>query len=624
MKYYVVISITHSTIAFHYYRDDSNDRRLRTFDGTWPAPLAVYCHGSQIEIGEDAAVAARRGVEGAFTDIFSLARTEGFFDYNGTKYSYEKLLFHAIEYYLKRFLKTTLFSRAGDLEANRAGMSLFLNFGPDISAEERDYVMELLRAGGYGNLREVDYNRIAINSIQRRIRHNNVLMMMADGKDLYCTAYSTREYSHEQPRRECLRGKGCDPRLMKAVEIIKGDIRKDNAWVEFTEVDLRRIEEEARAFIESGKVSSSVRISLSDGSSSQAYLTKNAISLGTDADLRTRLRIMLDEMGLAPESTTVILKGEDTCNDFFRSQLNPFFGDLLEIRGDVQDIVRDSILDHIISAGSEPVTVAKTAVRATSGTPVVSEPVPADEKYRYWSREKRIRLAEAKAKARQPNFNYKAAIEMVETLLEGLKIAGINEYNDELNHQIDEWKSVLVMADDLKPKRVNKDTLLDSVRKADDAVKKLNDSLGRESGAHTLRNKVPSPAAVKNMPPSPAPEAPRSTRADSAGAGRSGTPYVRPAVSPNASATQLMKAERFMEAKRKFAQERNSAMAELCTRLINVNRDVSRIRSQAGMASGREFASRALATLNNARALYVQAGIDTAALDDLILKFSNL
>ena len=45
MKYYVVISITHTTIAFHYYRDDSDDRRLRTFDGVWPAPLAVYCHG---------------------------------------------------------------------------------------------------------------------------------------------------------------------------------------------------------------------------------------------------------------------------------------------------------------------------------------------------------------------------------------------------------------------------------------------------------------------------------------------------------------------------------------------------------------------------------------------------
>lgn len=620
MKYYVVISITHSTIAFHYYRDDSDDRRLRTFDGTWPAPLAVYCHGSQIEIGEDAAVAARRGVEGAFTDIFSLARDEGFFDYNGTKYSYEKLLFHAIEYYLKRFLKTTLFNRAGDLEANRAGMPLFLNFGPDISAGERDYVMELLRAGGYGNLREVDYNRLAINSMQKRIRHNNVLMMMADGKDLYCTAYSTREYSHEQPRRECLRGKGCDPRLMKAVEIIKDDIRKDNAWVEFSEVDLRKIEDEARAFIESGKVSASVKIPLSDGSSSQAYLTKNSVSIGADSDLRTRLRIMLDEMGLAPESTTVILKGENTCNDFFRSQLNPFFGDLLEIGGDLQDQVRDAILDHIITAGSVPVTTVKPF--AGTQTPVIPEPVAADEKSRYWAREKRIRLAEAKAKARQPNFNYKAAIEMVETLLEGLKIAGITEYSDELNRQIDEWKAILVREDDKRPKRVNKDTLLDSVKKADEAMKKLNDSLGHTSASQANRYSAPVSRPVPPPPPSQTavPPPPMSPRPVSTPSGR---PFVRPAVSPNASATQLMKAERFMEAKRKFAQERNSAMAEMCTRLITANRDVARLRSQVAIATA-TMAPCALTTLNNARALYVQAGVDTAGLDELIMKYSNL
>ena len=129
------------------------------------------------------------------------------FDYNGTKYSYEKLLFHAIEACLKRFLKNTLFNRAGDLETNRAGMPVFLNFGPDITDGERDYVLELLRAGGYGNLREIDYNRLAINAVQRQIRHNSVVMIMSDGTDLYCTAYSTREYSNEQPRRACLKGK---------------------------------------------------------------------------------------------------------------------------------------------------------------------------------------------------------------------------------------------------------------------------------------------------------------------------------------------------------------------------------------------------------------------------------
>ncbi len=627
MKYYVVISITHTTIAFHYYRDDSDDRRLRTFDGVWPAPLAVYCHGSQIEVGEDAAVAARRGVEGAFSDIFSLARTDGVFDYNGTKYSYEKLLFHAIEACLKRFLKNTLFNRAGDLETNRAGMPVFLNFGPDITDGERDYVLELLRAGGYGNLREIDYNRLAINAVQRQIRHNSVVMIMSDGTDLYCTAYSTREYSNEQPRRACLKGKGGDPRLVKAIGIIKGDIQKDNPWVEFSDIDLQNIEEEARAFIDSGKVSASVRITVSDGTSGQAYLTKAAVALSADADLRTRLRIMLDDMGLAPESTTAILKGENTCNEFFRSQLNPFFSELLELQGDTGESVRDTILDYIISA--RPNIVWPVGATVPSAPMSVPDAPMSDEKYRYWSREKRIRLAEAKAKARQPNFNYKAAIEMVETLKDGLKIAGISEFNDELNHWIDDWKARLVEADDRTVTRVNKKSLLDLVKKAGDAARKLSDSLEQTSGeaARKLSDSVgqTSGEAARRFSGFMeqtagrfrAPATPRPAPASQAPS------VVRPAVSPDAPATELMKAGRFMEAKRKFALERNSAMAELCTKLINVSRDVTRLRSQANMAT-HAMAPTALNTLGNARALYVQAGLDVADIDQLILKYSNL
>jgi len=627
MKYYVVISITHTTIAFHYYRDDSDDRRLRTFDGVWPAPLAVYCHGSQIEVGEDAAVAARRGVEGAFSDIFSLARTDGVFDYNGTKYSYEKLLFHAIEACLKRFLKNTLFNRAGDLETNRAGMPVFLNFGPDITDGERDYVLELLRAGGYGNLREIDYNRLAINAVQRQIRHNSVVMIMSDGTDLYCTAYSTREYSNEQPRRACLKWKGGDPRLVKAIGIIKGDIQKDNPWVEFSDIDLQNIEEEARAFIDSGKVSASVRITVSDGTSGQAYLTKAAVALSADADLRTRLRIMLDDMGLAPESTTAILKGENTCNEFFRSQLNPFFSELLELQGDTGESVRDTILDYIISA--RPNIVRPVGATVPSAPMSVPDAPMSDEKYRYWSREKRIRLAEAKAKARQPNFNYKAAIEMVETLKDGLKIAGISEFNDELNHWIDDWKARLVEADDRTVTRVNKKSLLDLVKKAGDAARKLSDSLEQTSGeaARKLSDSVgqTSGEAARRFSGFMeqtagrfrAPATPRPAPASQAPS------VVRPAVSPDAPATELMKAGRFMEAKRKFALERNSAMAELCTKLINVSRDVTRLRSQANMAT-HAMAPTALNTLGNARALYVQAGLDVADIDQLILKYSNL
>ncbi len=397
--------------------------------------------------------------------------------------------------------------------------------------------------------------------------------------------------------------------------------------MEFSDIDLQNIEEEARAFIDSGKVSASVRITVSDGTSGQAYLTKAAVALSADADLRTRLRIMLDDMGLAPESTTAILKGENTCNEFFRSQLNPFFSELLELQGDTGESVRDTILDYIISA--RPNIVRPVGATVPSAPMSVPDAPMSDEKYRYWSREKRIRLAEAKAKARQPNFNYKAAIEMVETLKDGLKIAGISEFNDELNHWIDDWKARLVEADDRTVTRVNKKSLLDLVKKAGDAARKLSDSLEQTSGeaARKLSDSVgqTSGEAARRFSGFMeqtagrfrAPATPRPAPASQAPS------VVRPAVSPDAPATELMKAGRFMEAKRKFALERNSAMAELCTKLINVSRDVTRLRSQANMAT-HAMAPTALNTLGNARALYVQAGLDVADIDQLILKYSNL
>lgn len=120
------------------------------------------------------------------------------------------------------------------------------------------------------------------------------------------------------------------------------------------------------------------------------------MALSADADLRTRLRIMLDDMGLAPESTTAILKGENTCNEFFRSQLNPFFSELLELQGDTGESVRDTILDYIISA--RPNIVRPVGATVPSAPMSVPDAPMSDEKYRYWSREKRIRPGRSKSK----------------------------------------------------------------------------------------------------------------------------------------------------------------------------------------------------------------------------------
>ncbi len=184
-------------------------------------------------------------------------------------------------------------------------------------------------------------------------------------------------------------------------------------------------------------------------------------------------------------------------------------------------------------------------------------------------------------------------------------------------------------ADDRTVTRVNKKSLLDLVKKAGDAARKLSDPLEQTSGeaARKLSDSVgqTSGEAARRFSGFMeqtagrfrAPATPRPAPASQAPS------VVRPAVSPDAPATELMKAGRFMEAKRKFALERNSAMAELCTKLINVSRDVTRLRSQANMAT-HAMAPTALNTLGNARALYVQAGLDVADIDQLILKYSNL
>lgn len=346
MKFHIVIHLSRNEIAFYYCRKDS-DGRLHPFDGVWPAPLAIYCHGTELEIGESALYAANQQVTGAYTDIFKVATQSGFFDMNGSAIPLNKLLLHAIEYYIKKFLKETLMQNAGTLDDLRSSMSLNFIFNVNLKQNQTDYVIDLFKNNGYGNVQELDYNKYILQLLTARTADQLFTVFSSDGTDLYFRCYRGA-WSSELIK---FRGEGMDQRLEKAMKSIIADINDFDPYTNISDKELERIHKAAKSFLDSGELTVNDSITLDDGRQVPYYLA--LISLSTSGEscelLRTKVKSEFDRLGLNPSASALVLKGRNICNSYFRESLRPLFGQYYEVSGDKQSEVFNNIAADLLS-----------------------------------------------------------------------------------------------------------------------------------------------------------------------------------------------------------------------------------------------------------------------------------
>lgn len=82
-SYKIVISISHHRISYEYWQRDGEKRLVPMPDDNWPAPLAFFCSGTGIIVGEDAARAAHTGIANAFDNYFERSTGDGFYTIGG-------------------------------------------------------------------------------------------------------------------------------------------------------------------------------------------------------------------------------------------------------------------------------------------------------------------------------------------------------------------------------------------------------------------------------------------------------------------------------------------------------------------------------------------------------------
>lgn len=634
MKFYVLITLSKRSIAFNYYRDDSDGHAIRPFDGLCPAPLAVYSHGSAMEIGENALKAAKRGSEGAFTNIFELAQQEGTFDFNGNRYPYNKLLFHAIEFALRHFLKSTLFNISGDLETNRATMNISLNFGPDMEDKDKLYVRQLLKDGGYGNVHELDYNRMAVDALKDSFSKPNVLIVNSDGEDLYCRLYDRESLAPRSSAVSCLAGCGKDPRLDRVINKIKEDIAEENPWADF-DASMNLISAAAQSFLDSNRTSINANLQLSDGNRYSYYLTRTGLdSIATnDHNFRTELKSAMDVLNVDPSLTAVILKG-NTCNQYFRTQFGYLFNQISEIKGTVDEKVRTRIIQHLESQTDDRSPAVTPSKQKTIPEPIQPTSLP-NVDMRVWNRKKREILAEAKGKARMPNYNYTGAVDILKQFMLEAHQAGVSDFDVELNPFLAEWQSKVKVVETKRqdPQKQNENTV-DTFQTGSESREKIKKARVTLADANSKRRGGNPTAAVAILRKLEF-ELHRSNIHDldekisqalkECGSLASETVESKPkstATTSASAAQKLLEQGKFVEAKRAFAQEGNSEMVKISTQLIRHKRDLDNYSAQLSTAS-KATAEGIITRLKAIKEIYRQANLDTSKIDKLINSYKN-
>lgn len=343
-KFRVVITVSHRSISMEYWQEGVS-ASLRPVNGAkWPAPLAVYCSSDGIVIGTGALQACMSRQPEAYNDIFALIRQGGLrFNFKGEQYEIQKLLLVAVESYLARFLRETLFSRCGTLEDNRAGMPLVLALEGDITEEEKLYLRDLFLSAGYRNLHIMEYDRIAADHFAATTARPRVLVVWSDGHDLAFSLYDRADTS--TGTRRLLPGKGRDPRLKVLTDKMWDDIAP-NAWL-LTRDDLQEtLEREAALFLSSGAPEKEGVVSF-DGSDYSYFInnqTATTLRVEQTREIRGALAAFLEENGCSdPAYIQLVLRGDAADNDYFASTLSHGFTGVLKADDRVRRMVKDGL-----------------------------------------------------------------------------------------------------------------------------------------------------------------------------------------------------------------------------------------------------------------------------------------
>ena len=644
MNFCILIELSKKKISFLYNRSDG-ESKFAPFVGEGSAlPLAIYCFGNDIQIGQFAIDEAMHQSPHAYTDVFQTMKTVGMYKYKGNEYHYNTLLKNAIEKYLTHFFDSVLIGQYGRLEQNIASMPLCFVFNSDIDENERLFVKDCFVKGGYSNLATIDYDQIVVEA--STFSTNHAVCVTSDGKDLFMSLYETK--THKYLGSSVMPNRGRDPRVETAVSKLWESLGYENYYLnQNTEIPI--LTKIAEDFLSSGELELQQNVLFSDGYARECFLSMRELNdyrYNDDGKIVSDLKNLLQKQNISPLDCTIVLKGKAANNGYFKHIFNGEFNSLLNVNDSFRTKVLTQLLKDIKGADYKFATGIPQQPKVQpieQQSPEISETpkVPTG----LLKREVRGKIAEIKGKIRIKN--YSEAKKLANILLDNLHDQGYSMWDVEIDSILKEIplggsstetttspkplepvqpktiepKTVEPKKEDSKKyqrevrtqiaeakAKIRKGDLISAIASLSSLRKSMNDK-----GLYDFDKSIDELLNTVNIP---------------AKSGSTEKKVATPSTAKKVSeAERLLTSGKFPEAKRAFASEGNSAMAQICSELIKSKRTITLY--QSGLESARRStnmttAATAIRELSNILKIYKTHNIDSATLEGLINNYKSI
>lgn len=629
------------------------DNRFVDFmqDGGSEMPFAIECVGNEFVIGKSALESATKQLApNAFANIFDTCKETRTFRFAGRDEQLNKLPFYAIKDYIGKILSDRFYGEVGNIDSNVSKLPLVFLFAPELDTDKKLFITRPFEKGGFQNICSISYHQlllpIIMDFLPEKQKPNVAIMVSVDRNDLILQFYDAVT---DKPLADLVRieEQGNDPRLKQAMDLIWAGLNNYNYQPREPEENVLR--DAALKFLNSNLRTVNDVLCMSDGSMQDYCLSRDELDMSAIGEACRLISHHLNEAlinnGLRIQQCQIILVG-NAATDYFEnifSQMVLVYP-VKKVLEKEKNLMLDRLLGLVKKANYEVSNlfskrtenmVAPPYSSCSSENDAIHTPSPTDK------RKVRTMMADIKAKLR--GSDVKGAYAIYDELKLWLGQNGFHNWDVELENVIKGVDRVVNEPSSSEEKQhpVPKPISEDPKKSPVVDLKKLRREFHRETAdikalVRTGR-KDDAVIALEKLEvrlhhdniyefDSDLADIRKEYGLNDAVNVKRDIP-VAPAKKTMSDAEKMLQKGQFAEAKRKFASEGNSELAQACSKLIRAKRSIaSYVSGLDSVRRSRNVTSKqnAIKELENSLALYRQYGLVTKEIEQLIERYKSI
>ena len=647
MNYCILVTISRNSISFRYNRMDGDNRFVDFMqDGGSEMPFAIECVGNEFVIGKSALESATKQLApNAFANIFDTCKETRTFRFAGRDEQINKLPFYAIKDYIGKILSDRFYGEVGNIDSNVSKLPLVFLFTPELDTDKKLFITSPFEKGGFQNICSISYHQlllpIIMDSLPEKQKPKVAIMVSVDRNDLILQFYDAVT---DKSLADLVRiiEQGSDPRLKQAMDLIWAGLNNYNYQPREPEENVLR--DAALKFLNSNLRTVNDVLCMSDGSMQDYCLSRDELDMSAIGEACRLVAHHLNEAlinnGLSIKQCQIILVG-NAATDYFEnifSQMALAYP-VKKVLEKEKNLMLDRLLGLVKKANYEVSNLFSKRTDPYSSCPsendAIHTPSPTDK------RKVRIMMADIKAKLR--GSDVKGAYAIYDELKLWLGQNGFHNWDVELGNVIKGVDRVVNEPSSSEEKQhpVPKPISEDPKKFPVVDLKKLRREFHRETAdikalVRTGR-KDDAVIALEKLEvrlhhdniyefDSDLADIRKEYGLNDAVNVKRDIP-VAPAKKTMSDAEKILQKGQFAEAKRKFASEGNSEMAQACSKLIRAKRSIaSYVSGLDSVRRSRNVTSKqnAIKELENSLALYRQYGLVTKEIEQLIERYKSI